>query len=102
MTDHSKCEHPKTKSARAACRRQRASRVFSNDFALAEAYAMNEMWATLNTRQEALMHRYKIIHTTCEYCDQERVCFVFPHLALNVCGACERVNDVHTYEEEYE
>lgn len=102
MTDHSKCDHAKTKSARAACRRQRKSRVFADSFALANAYAINDMWGTLNSRQEPLLNRYEVAHTTCEYCEQQAPCFMFAHLGLNVCGPCERMYDVHVYEEEYE
>lgn len=95
---HSNCDHESTKAARAACRRQRKTRVSS--FMIEEALAMNEMWSKLNSAQERLMDRYRVIHTTCEYCDDHTTTFVFPHLGINVCAACERTYSVHTYEEE--
>lgn len=100
MTDHSKCDHARTKSARAACRRAKAA-AKPNSLVLDAAYAMNEMWSTLNTAQEMLLRKYAVIHTLCEYCDQNTTCFVFPHLGINVCGTCERMHDVHEYEEQY-
>lgn len=101
MTNHSECTHEKTKAARAACRRARtAAMPHVSMFLIESAYAMNDMWETLNTRQESLLNTYDVVQTTCEYCDQERPCFNFPKINVNVCGSCERTNNVHMYEEE--
>lgn len=100
MTTHEHCTHPTTKSARARCRRQSVSQKPSS-FMIEQAYAMNDMWSTLNSKQEALLTRYAVVHTTCECCDTQAPCFVFEHLGINVCGSCERTYDVHKQEEEY-
>lgn len=99
MTSHAHCDHPATKAERARCRRQRQSQRVGY-FDLAAAYAINDMWATLNTRQEKLLSEFDVAHTTCEYCETDAPCFIFPKLGINVCGSCERTHDVHEYERE--
>lgn len=99
---HSECDHPRTKAARAACRRARvAAKPQISPFALAEAYASNDMWTTLNSKQEWMIVKYRVVYATCEYCEQDHPCFVFDHLGLNVCGPCERMHNVHEYEEDF-
>lgn len=98
---HSECEHPRTKAARAACRRAReAAKPVIGYFVWENAHAMNAMWDTLNSRQESLIQRYEIVYATCEYCERPDVpCFRFEKIGYNVCGPCERMHDVHEYEE---
>jgi len=100
MTSHAHCTHEKTKAARAACRRSRQSpQCVISLFALEDAYAINDMWGMINSAQESLLDKYKIVYATCEYCEQDHPCFQFEYLGINVCGRCERMNNVHEYEE---
>lgn len=99
MTSYENCSHARTKAARAACRKSPRSQSVVGFFTLQEAHVMNDMWNTLNTSQEPLLSVYRVVHTKCEYCDTDSPCFVFPHLGLNVCGRCDRMHEVHKFEE---
>jgi hypothetical protein len=70
-------------------------------FIVNEAFDMNEMWSTCNTAQERLIFQYNVAYVECECCERRTMCFVFEHLGMNVCAACERTYSVHTEEESY-
>lgn len=99
MTSHENCSHPKTKAARAACRRDQAAITKRNDAERARIAAMpfhermNRAYRVEDLNEYAF-DQEGIFQGTCEYCESQTN-VVATKQKMNMCGGCVRHVNKH-------